>query len=99
MMKTTIEQLEFPSEIKNKLKIKVSSTNLKFEFIAGHLIKFNKTNLSVNDPHKIIAINKGVTLLALIYDDAEKIYLPNQNIIVSFTKYISILNSLNSRLH
>ena len=44
-MKTTIESLDFPSEVKNKLKMKVSPTNLKIKFLSGHIIKFDKTNL------------------------------------------------------
>ena len=46
-MKTTIESLDFPSEIKNKLKMKVSTTKLKIEFISGYIIKFDKTNLMI----------------------------------------------------
>jgi len=57
-MKTTIENLEFPCEIKKKLKMKVSMGNLEVEFINGHLIKFDKTNLSVQEPYKIIVSNK-----------------------------------------
>ena len=56
-MKTTIEELIFPESIKTKLKIKVSWSNLKVEYINGHIIKFNKTNLSIIDPHKIIISN------------------------------------------
>lgn len=94
-MKTTIEQLTFPCEIKNKLKMKVSMGNLEIDYIAGHLIKFNKTNLSVQEPHKIIASNKKSTLVALLYDDEDKVYLPSESAIISFTKYISILNTMN----
>ena len=94
-MKTTIENLEFPCEIKKKLKMKVSMGNLKLQFIDGHLIKFDKTNLSVQEPYKIIASNKKNTLIALLYDNKDKIYLPNDNAIISITKYISILNMMN----
>lgn len=45
-MKTTIENLKFPCKIKKKLKMKVSMGNLEAQFIDGHLIKFDKTNLS-----------------------------------------------------
>ena len=38
-MKTTIESLDLPSEIKNKLKMKVSTTNLKLEFIVNVKVK------------------------------------------------------------
>ena len=37
-MKTTIESLDFPSEIKNKLKMKVSTTNLKIKFLSNLII-------------------------------------------------------------
>lgn len=59
-MKTTIESLDFTSEIKNKLKMKVSTTNLKIEFISGHIVKFDKTNLSVqsNNIHHIQKLNQ-----------------------------------------
>lgn len=97
-MKTTIESLDFPSEIKNKLKMKVSTTNLKIEFLSGHIIKFDKTNLSVREPHRIIVSNYNKILIALLYDDIDKIYLPNHNAIISFTKYINILNNMNKTL-
>lgn len=94
-MKTTIETIEFPCEIKKKLKMKVSMGNLDINYIEGHLIKFDETNLSVQEPHKIIVSNKKNTLIALLYDDEDKTYLPNENAIISITKYISILNTMN----
>ena len=94
-MKTTIESLEFPSDIKKRLKMKVSTTNLNIEFLSGHIIKLNQTNISVREPHRIIGSNSKNTLIALLYDDIEKIYLPRENAIVSFTKYVSILNTMN----
>lgn len=94
-MKTTIENLEFPSDIKKRLKMKVSTTNLNIEFLSGHIIKFNQTNISVREPHRIIVSNSKNTLIALLYDDIEKIYLPREKAIVSFTKYVSILNTMN----
>ena len=94
-MKTTIEKLIFPESIKTKLKMKVSKGNLKVEYINGHIIKFNKTNLSIMEPHKIIISNNKTTLVALLYEDEEKIYLPRENAIISFTKYISIINAMN----
>lgn len=94
-MKTTIEELIFPESIKTKLKIKVSQGNLNVQYINGHIIKFNKTNLSIMEPHKIIISNNKATLIGLLYDDTERIYLPRENAIISFTKYISILNTMN----
>lgn len=96
-MKTTIENLEFPCEMKQKIKMKVGTGNLELEFISGHLIKFDKTNVSVKEPHKIIVKNKHNILVAYAYDDINKLYLPNQNTIISLTKYISILNAMNKK--
>lgn len=94
-MKTTIESLEFPIDVKKKLKMKVSTTNLKLEFFSGHIIQFNKTNLSVRKPHKIIVENHNKNVLvALLYDDSDKIYLSRENVIISLTKYITMLNEL-----
>ena len=64
-------------------------------YIDGHVIKFDKTNLSVQEPHKIIVSNRKHTLVALLYDNDDKIYLPSENAIISITKYISILNTMN----
>ncbi len=57
-----------------KLKMKVSIGNLEVEFINGHLIKFDKTNLSLQEPHKIVASNKNNTLIDLLYDNEENIF-------------------------
>ena len=94
-MKTTIENLIFPSELKDKLKMKVGMSNLDIKFIDGHIVNIDKTNLSITEPHKIIVNNNVNTLIAYIYDDNNKIYLPIHNAIISITKYISILNDMN----
>ena len=72
--------------------------NLDVKFIDGHLIKFDKTNLSVQEPHKIIISNKKNTLVALVHDNEDKIYLPSENAIISLTKYIKLLNTINKNV-
>ena len=94
-LKTTIETLKFPCEFKKKLKMKASLGNLSINLIDGHLIKINKTNLSITEPHKIIVKNSFNTLIAYLYEDNDKIYLPTSNAIISFTKFITILNEMN----
>ena len=94
-MKTTIEYLIFPCELKNKLKMKVGMNNLVIDFIDGHIISIDKTNLSIIEPHKIIVKNKEKTLIAYFYDDNDKIYLPASNTIISFTKFVQIINFMN----
>jgi len=93
-MKTTIQNLEFPSEFKKKLKIKVNNNKLNIEFISGHIINLDKTNLSVTEPHRIIVTSENKTLIALLYENTNKVYLPYDGAIISFTKYINILNSM-----
>lgn len=94
-MKTTIENLIFPCEIKKKLKIKGSFGNLDTQYIDGHLIKFDKTNLSVTEPHKIIVSNSSSIIVAYLYDNSDKIYIPNSNAIISLNRFISLLNEMN----
>ena len=36
-----------------------------------------------------------MVLLAMLYNNEDKIYLPNNNIIITLTKYISILHTMN----
>lgn len=94
-MKTVITELPFPCEIKNKIKMKVSTGNLEINFLSGHLIKIDNTNISIEEPHRIIVKKDNMILLAMFYNNEDKIYLPNNNIIITLTKYISILNSIN----
>lgn len=94
-MKTVITELPFPCEIKNKIKMKVSTGNLEINFLSGHLIKIDNTNISIEEPHRIIVKKDNMILFAMLYNNEDKIYLPNNNIIITLTKYISILNSIN----
>lgn len=94
-MNLAIENLDFPCDIIKKLKIKVNTNNLNIEFISGHIIKFNNTNLSIREPHKIIVSNSNYTLVALLYETDNKIYIPHSNVILSFTKFTEILNIMN----
>ncbi len=59
-MKTTIETLTFPCEVIDKIKIKTSFKNLSIRFVNCHIIKFNKTNLSVREPQQIIISNSYI---------------------------------------
>lgn len=53
-MKTTIETLTFPCEVIDKIKIKTSFRNLSIRFVNGHIIKFNKTNLSIRNHIRLL---------------------------------------------
>ena len=73
----------------NKLKMKISTTNLNIEDLDGHIIKFDKTNLILEKPFKIIVKNSNYSLVALLYSNNGKIYLPRENTIISFTKLVT----------
>ncbi|HIR74893.1 TPA: hypothetical protein IAB95_05295 [Candidatus Ventrenecus avicola] len=66
-MKTVITELPFPCEIKNKIKMKVSTGNLEINFLSGHLIKIDNTNISIEEPHRIIVKKDNMVLLAMLY--------------------------------
>jgi len=95
LVNITIENLEFPYELKQKIKRKVNMSNLELKFISGNLIKVNKTNLTITEPHKIIVKNSNSLLIVYIYDNEDKIYLPYNGVSISITKFISILNYMN----
>lgn len=94
-MKTTIETLNFPCEVKKKIKMKASLGNLSISYFDGHLIKISNTNLNITESYKIIVKNKITTLIAYLYEDNDKIYLPTTNTIISFTRFVQILNDMN----
>ena len=90
-MKTTIENLIFPCEIKKKLKIKGSFGNLDIQYIDGHLIKFDKTNLSVTEPHKIIISNESICLILISYDDDNNLYLKDSHEIITLSRLSNLV--------
>lgn len=92
-MNVSIEILEFPLCIKNKiLKIK-NITKLNIEYIAGKNIVFNNSNLGLEEPHKIVISNNTQRIVLLCYDD---INLYNEDLsdtitIAELTKIIEYL--------
>ena len=73
-MKVSIEQLEFPSSIKDKiLKIK-DVTKINTEFISGKYIHFENTNLSIHEPHEIIFSNDSNYFVLINYENDSTLY-------------------------
>ena len=75
--------------------MKASLGNLIISYIDVHLIKISNTNLGITEPYKMIIKNNKIILIAYLYEDNDKIYLPISNAIISFTKFPEILNSMN----
>ena len=74
-MKITIEQLEFPLCVKEKITKIPKISKLHLEFINGKNIYFDKTNLSIHEPHKIIISNNLSCLVLLIFKNDNNIYI------------------------
>lgn len=72
--------------------MKASLGNLNIKFIDGHLIRIDNTNLGITEPYKIIIKNNTTTLIAYLYEENDKIYLPTSNVIITFTKFTQIIN-------
>ena len=64
-MKITIEQLEFPLCVKEKITKIPKISRLHLEFINGKNIHFDKTNLSIHEPY--LFMNHIKLLLVIIY--------------------------------
>ena len=74
-MKITIEQLKFPLCVKEKITKIPKISKLHLEFINGKNIHFDKTNLSIHEPHKIIISNNLSCLVLLIFKNDNNIYI------------------------
>ena len=73
-MNVSIEILEFPLCIKNKILRIKNITKLNIEYIAGKKIVFNNSNLGLNEPHKIIISNNIQRIVLLCYEDDTDLY-------------------------
>lgn len=74
-IKITIEPLEFPLCVKEKLMKIPKISKLHIEFVNGKNIHFDKTNLSINEPHKVIISNEISCIILLSYPNDNNLYL------------------------
>ena len=74
-MKITIESLEFPLCVKERITKIPKISKLHLEFVSGKNIHFDKTNLSLAEPHKIIISNESSCLILLSYENDNNLYL------------------------
>ena len=73
-MNVSIEILEFPLCIKNKILRIKNITKLNIEYVVGKNIVFNHSNLGLKEPHKIIISNNIQSIVLLCYDDDTNLY-------------------------
>ena len=80
------------------MKTTIETLTFPCEVIDKIKIKTSFTNLSIREPHKIIISNSYNTLVALLYDDTNKIYIPNDNAVITLSKFIQIINTMNKQI-
>ena len=80
-MKITIEHLEFPLSVKDKItKIpKMSKLHL------------DKTNLSIKEPHKIIISNESSCLILISYENDNNLYVKDNHEIMTLSKLSDLI--------
>lgn len=93
-MNVSIEILEFPLCIKNKILRIKDITKLNIEYIAGKNIVFNNSNLGLNEPHKIIINNNTQSLVLLCYDNDSNLYNEDLSDTITITELTKIINTL-----
>ena len=93
-MNVSIEILEFPLCIKNKILRIKDITKLNIEYIAGKNIVFNHSNLGLNEPHKIIISNDKNKIVLLCYDDDTNLYDEELSRTITINELTNIIDYL-----
>ena len=73
-MNVSIEILEFPLCVKNKILRIKDITKLNIEYISGKNIIFKNTNLGLFEPHKVIISNSYNGIVILCYNEDTTLY-------------------------
>ncbi len=90
----SIELLEFPSCIKNKILRIKDITKLNIEYIDEKNIIFNHSNLGLNEPHKIIISNNTQSLVLLCYDGDTNLYDEELSRTITIAELTNIIECL-----
>ncbi len=90
----SIEILEFPLCIKNKILRIKNITKLNIEYVAGKNIVFNHSNLGLKEPHKIIISNNKDKIILLCYDDDTNLYDEELSRTITITELTNIIEYL-----
>lgn len=93
-MNVSIEILEFPLCVKNKILRIKNITKLNIEYIAGKNIVFNNSNLGLKEPHKIVISNNTQRIVLLCYDDDSNLYNEELSRTITITELTSIVEYL-----
>ncbi len=89
-MKVSIEQLEFPSSIKDKILKLKDISKIHIDFIGGKYIHFENTNLSIHEPHQIVISNENSYFVLIAYENNSTLYDKSnmQNVTMESIKFL-----------
>lgn len=73
MISIKIKELEIEQDLKNKIDIICSFSNVKPKFINGTIRNIEHTNLSYIEPHRVIINN----IVILLFNYSRTIYINN----------------------
>lgn len=93
-MNVSIELLEFPFCIENKILRIKDITKLNIEYIAGKNIVFNHSNLGLKEPHRIIISNNTQRIILLCYDDDTNLYNEDLSHTITIAELTNIVDHL-----
>ena len=91
-MKISNKNIEFPLCIKNRIFRIKGINKLHIEFINGKYIKFNKTNLALQEPHKLIISNENEYIILLAYENDSNLYLDDLSNCITSTELKTIVD-------
>lgn len=80
-MNVSIEILEFPLCVKNKILRIQNITKLNIEYISGKNIIFKNTNLGLLEPHKVIISDNYNGIVLLCYNEDATLYKDDLSVI------------------
>ena len=92
-MKMTLEQLEFPTNVKTKIMKIKNISKLNIDFISGKNIIIENTNIALQEPHRIIISNNTSSIILLNYENDDNLYSQSNNHI-SLSNLTTIITKL-----
>lgn len=91
-MNVSIEILEFPLCVKNKILRIKDITKLNIKYISGENIIFKNTNLGLFEPHKVIISNNYNGIVLLCYNEDTNLYNEELSDVVTISELTNIVN-------
>lgn len=92
MVKNLIKDESF----EKRIEITCAMNNAKCEFIQGKIIRIDKTNISVIEPHRVNISIKSKKLL-LLYFDKDNLFLYDRTMPITIKKFVMLLKEIKEK--